>query len=388
MTARPLITVYSAETGESTGKSLQLPAVFTTPIRPDLVTIVHTNMNKNHRQPYAVSKLAGHQTAAESWGTGRAVSRIPRVPGGGTHRSGQGAFGNMCRGGHMYAPTTIWRRWHRKVNIGMKRYAVCSALAASAIPALLAARGHRISKLNEVPLVVAAETLNTVDKTKKAVEVLKKLNLFEDVEKVIKSRHVRAGKGKARNRRYTQKLGPLIIFKERSPMIRAFRNIPGVDFLNVERLNLLKLAPGGHLGRLIMWTSDAFASLDKIYGTYKAQSQKSGWKLPRAKMTNTDLLRIMRAPEIAKFLRPKQKNPRTFIKRNPLRNVRALERLNPYAIIERRKAILAQLRSQGKLKTSARKTTEKTTAQKCALKRATNKRLRAQRKKFRESLFF
>lgn len=56
-------------------------------------------------QPYAVYHKAGHQTAAESWGTGRAVSRIPRVPGGGTHRAGQGAFGNMCRGGHMYSPT-------------------------------------------------------------------------------------------------------------------------------------------------------------------------------------------------------------------------------------------------------------------------------------------
>lgn len=49
----------------------------------------------------------GHQTSAESWGTGRAVARIPRVRGGGTHRSGQGAFGNMCRGGRMFAPTKV-----------------------------------------------------------------------------------------------------------------------------------------------------------------------------------------------------------------------------------------------------------------------------------------
>ena len=44
---------------------------------------------KNKRQAYAVSEKAGHQTSAESWGTGRAVARIPRVGGGGTHRSGQ-----------------------------------------------------------------------------------------------------------------------------------------------------------------------------------------------------------------------------------------------------------------------------------------------------------
>jgi large subunit ribosomal protein L4e len=74
-----------------------LPAVLAAPIRPDVVQDVHTRMNKNKRQPYAVSELAGHQTSAESWGTGRAVARIPRVAGGGTHRAGQGAFGNVIK---------------------------------------------------------------------------------------------------------------------------------------------------------------------------------------------------------------------------------------------------------------------------------------------------
>jgi large subunit ribosomal protein L4e len=114
------------------------------------VNAVHTGLNKNNRQAYAVFNKAGHQTAAESWGTGRAVSRIPRVPGGGTHRAGQGAFGNMCRGGRMFAPTKTWRRWHRRVNLKQKRYAVCSALAASAVPALLMARGHAVEEVPEV----------------------------------------------------------------------------------------------------------------------------------------------------------------------------------------------------------------------------------------------
>merc|ERR1719471_2551788 len=79
--------------------------------------MMHNNIAKNKRQPYCVSEPAGHQTSAESWGTGRAVARIPRVRGGGTHRSGQAAFGNMCRGGRMFAPTKQWRRWHRKGQI-------------------------------------------------------------------------------------------------------------------------------------------------------------------------------------------------------------------------------------------------------------------------------
>jgi len=35
-----------------------------------LARAVHTGMAKNKRQPYAVSEKAGHQTSAESWGTG------------------------------------------------------------------------------------------------------------------------------------------------------------------------------------------------------------------------------------------------------------------------------------------------------------------------------
>lgn len=86
-------------------------------------------------------RVSGHQTSAESWGTGRAVARIPRVRGGGTHRSGQGAFGNMCRGGRMFAPTKTWRRWHRKINVNQRRYAITSAIAATGVPALVMSKG-------------------------------------------------------------------------------------------------------------------------------------------------------------------------------------------------------------------------------------------------------
>ena len=105
--ARPLIPVYS-EKGEPSDKNVTLPAVFKTLIRPDIVNFVHANLCKSNRQLYAISELAGHQTSAESWGTGRAVAQIPRVRGGGTHRSGQDGFGSMCLGGCMFAPTKTW----------------------------------------------------------------------------------------------------------------------------------------------------------------------------------------------------------------------------------------------------------------------------------------
>merc|ERR1719148_194684 len=126
-------------------------------------------MNKNKRQAVAVKDQAGYDTAAASWGTGRAVARIPRVPGGGTHRSGQGAFGNMCRGGGMFNPTKTWRRWHRRVNVTQKRHAVVTALAASTLPPLVMARGHRINALAELPAVVS-DGIESIQKTKQAID--------------------------------------------------------------------------------------------------------------------------------------------------------------------------------------------------------------------------
>merc|ERR1719183_2306183 len=268
MAARPCVTVQNS--GEK-AKQVGLPAVFLAPIRPDIVNFVHTSMNKNKRQPYCVNVDAGHQTSAESWGTGRAVARIPRVRGGGTHRSGQGAFGNMCRGGRMFAPTKTWRKWHRKVNVTQKRYAVASAVAASAVPALVMARGHKIEQCDEVPLVVSSG-IESLTKTSAAVSLLKKFGAYDDVEKVISSKTMRAGKGKMRGRRFVQRKGPLVVYAKDGGLTRAFRNIPGVELADVSSLNLLQLAPGGHVGRFVIWTEAAFVALDSIFGTYDAPS--------------------------------------------------------------------------------------------------------------------
>jgi len=331
--------------GTPGGNGKPLPTVFEAPIRPDVVQFVHTNIAKNHRQPYAVSEMTGHQTSAESWGTGRAVARIPRVPGGGTHRAGQGAYGNMCRGGRMFAPTQIWRRWHRKVNTTMKRHAVASALAASAVPSLVMARGHRIAKVAEIPLVINNKSFVGIQKTKKAVEILKKIHAYEDVAKVIRSKRKRAGKGKMRNRRYKMRKGPLIVYKDRSPMLYAFRNIPGIDFACVKRLNLLDLAPGGHVGRFIIWTSDAFEHLDELFGTYaKASKVKHGYHLPRPKMSNPDIGRILSSAAVKSSIARKRGNPRQHKKpvaRNPLKHLSVMASLNPLAVEIRRKKLLS-----------------------------------------------
>jgi len=343
MSARPLVGVYGSDI-KKVEQHVTLPAVFTAPIRPDLVHDVHTRLAKNKRQPYAVSKYAGHQTSAESWGTGRAVARIPRVSGGGTHRAGQGAFGNMCRGGRMFAPTKTWRRWHRKVNITEKRYALVSAIAASALPALVMARGHRVAHVPEIPLVIDNKVIDNVDKTSKAVALLKAIGAYEDVQKVKNSVQLRAGKGKMRNRRFRQRRGPLIIYNEKGPLSKAFRNLPGVELVSVTRLNILQLAPGGHLGRFIIWTKDAFQRLDALFGSYKkSPTEKVDFRLPRPLLTNAEIGRIINSDEVQSQLRAKISQRKTHThKKNPLKNLGALIKLNPFAVTARRRELLAQ----------------------------------------------
>lgn len=344
MAARPLISVYT-DKGESSGTNVTLPAVFRAPIRPDIVTFVHSEIRKNTRQPYAVSEKAGHQTSAESWGTGRAVARIPRVRGGGTHRSGQGAFGNMCRGGRMFAPTKTWRRWHRKINTNQKRYAMCSAIAATGIPAIVMSKGHRIEEIPEVPMVVS-DKIEECKKTKEAVSLLKKLKAWSDIEKVYNSKRFRAGKGKMRNRRRIMKRGPLVIYNQDNGISRAFRNIPGITLINVSRLNILKIAPGGHVGRFCIWTESAFRKLDDLYGTWRKFSKdKKNYNLPMPKMANTDLSRLLKSDEIQAAIRaPVRVNKRRILKKNPLKNDRVMNRLNPYNKVIKKTAKFVEAR--------------------------------------------
>jgi len=340
-TARPVVTVYGEK--KESASTCALPAVYKAPIRPDIVSMIHNEISKNRRQPYSVNQDSGHQTSAESWGTGRAVARIPRVRGGGTHRSGQGAFGNMCRGGHMFAPTKTFRRWHRRVNVAQKRYALCSAIAATGVPALVMAKGHRVEGIPEVPLVVS-DKIQGYTKTKEAYILLNRLKAWSDVEAVYKSKRMRAGKGKMRNRRRVHKLGPLVVYDQDQGLSRAFRNIPGVDTIAVEKLNLLKLAPGGHVGRFCIWTESAFKKLDALYGTWrKASTLKKNWNLPQPKMAQTDLSKLLKSEEIRKVIRaPNKKLHRAVVKTNPLKNVRTMIQLNPYAAVQKKNATLFQ----------------------------------------------
>jgi len=268
------------------------------------------------------------------------------VPGGGTHRSGQAAFGNMCRGGGMFNPTKTWRKWHRKTNVTQKRHALAAAIAATSVPALVMARGHKVDEVPELPLVVS-DSANKIGKTKDAMKLLAALGASDDLDRVKDGKKIRAGRGKARNRRYVMKKGPIVVHncaKEdatEASLPKSFRNIPGVDVVHVDRLNLLQLAPGGSIGRFAIYTEGAVKRLSKLFGTLKGgSSEKKGYTLPRAPMKNTDISRIINSNEIQSVLLPKKLPIRhsAGARKNPLKNNSVLGRLCPYAPTEKKLA--------------------------------------------------
>lgn len=169
--------------------------------------------------------------------------------------------------------------------------------------------------------------------------MLKAVGAGSDVEKVANSKKLRAGHGKLRGRRHRQRRGPLVVYDpstDGKELVRAFRNIPGVETSSVYALNLLQLAPGGHLGRFIVWTSSAFSALDKIYGsTTEASALKKDFLLPSALVSQPDVSKLINSAEIQAALRPVKGGAitkRTVVqKKNPLRNKQVQLRLNPYA---------------------------------------------------------
>jgi large subunit ribosomal protein L4e len=233
----------------------------------------------------------------------------------------------------MFAPLKTWRRWHRKVNIKQKRHAVAAALAASAVTPLVMARGHRIANIPNLPLVLE-DKVEGIEKTREAIALLKRFGAYEDVERVANSKTIRAGKGKLRNKRYRLRRGPLFVYNnENVTLVRAVRNVPGVEVCNVHRLNLKQLAPGGHLGRFIIWSESAFKALDKIFGSYRfAGQEKSGYHLHRTSLTNPDIAKIINSDAVQTAIRNRRENKSLHSKqkKNPLNNTTAMERLNPH----------------------------------------------------------
>nr|CAD1819830.1 unnamed protein product [Ananas comosus var. bracteatus] len=319
--ARPLVSVHALEGDMATdgaggaAAALPLPDVLRTPIRPDVVRFVHDSL----------SGTGASRTPCP----GARAPDLGGVVGHGARRVPHPAHLATLAPPRQHPPPPRRRRLRPR---RLRR------------PSLVLARGHRVDSVPELPLVVS-DSAESIEKTSAAIKALSQIGALPDADKAKDSLSIRPGKGKMRNRRYISRKGPLIIYgTEGSKIVKAFRNIPGVDVANVERLNLLKLAPGGHLGRFIIWTRSAFEKLDSVFGTFdKPSEKKKGFVLPRPKMANPDLSRIINSDEVQSVVRPINREvKRRSLKKNPLKNINTLLRLNPYAKTARRMALLAE----------------------------------------------
>lgn len=256
-----LLPVYSLN-GEIIGK-VEVPQVFLTPIRPDVVKRAVLAIQSKRFQPQGRDPMAGKRTTAESRGVGLGIARIPRVKGAGTLRAGQGAFIPGTVGGRVAHPPTPEKIIIKRINKKEKRLALKSALAAVAKKELVEKRGHRVSKVFRLPIVVE-DKIEEVSSTRKLKDIFKALRLDEELKRIHGSRRIRAGKGKRRGRRFKHAKGPLIIVHEDKGVGKAASNLPGVDVATPKSLNVELLAPGTHLGRLTILSESALKEIGNI----------------------------------------------------------------------------------------------------------------------------
>ncbi len=255
-------------TKNKTGE-IKLPLQFEEEFRPDLIQRAVSSMQSHKRRVYGTSKYAGKRASAKlsrrrrdyrtSYGYG--ISRVPRkiMSRRGTRMNFTGAFAPGTVGGRRAHPPKRERLWREKINEKERKKAIRSAIAATISKEIVAERGHLTP--TTYPFILD-DKFESLCKTKDIIRVLRNLNLENELAR-IEDRKIRAGKGKTRGRKYRKRKGPLIVVSKTNELSKAATNIPGIDVVEVKRLNVELLAPGGKAGRLTLWTNAALNILEK-----------------------------------------------------------------------------------------------------------------------------
>ncbi len=253
--------------GNKAGEA-ELPAVFSTPYRPDVIKRAVLVQQSNARQRYGADPLAGKRTSAHYHGSrhyrftmmNKEMSRIPRI-----HGKSAGVYAMRARfaphavKGRKAHPPKAEKIWARDINQKEKQLAIMSALAAGARIELVMQRGH---KADFAPIIVTDDFENLA-KTKDVLALLSKI-IPKELERCSKKK-VRAGKGKARGRKYRIKKGPLVIAGANCKVLKAARNIQGVDAVSAANVNAQLLAPGTDAGRMLIITKSGLKKLDEKF---------------------------------------------------------------------------------------------------------------------------
>jgi large subunit ribosomal protein L4e len=235
---------------------VDVPAVFSTPYRPDIIKKAVLAAAANKRQPYGPSKGAGMRHSVSTWGKGRGVARVQRIAAG---RMATESPNNVS--GRRAHPPVPERNWSLKVNQKERALARKSAIAATGCADCVKARGHQFDDNVTFPIVVADE-VQEIKTTAEVSAFLQKIGLGYDLDRAKDGRKIRAGRGKMRNRKYRTPVSVLIVVSGReAPVFESASNLPGVQIEEVSSLSAAILAPGGDAGRLTVYTESAFAKI-------------------------------------------------------------------------------------------------------------------------------
>lgn len=251
-------------------KEVELPEVFSETIRPDLINRAFLALRSNSYQTKYTSLMAGVKTSADYFGRRHKVfrtsinigrARLPKV------KLPQGDLGEVrrvphSRGGRRAHPPKPEKIIAEKINRKERRKAIRSAIAATADVNYVTKRGHKIENI-KLPFIIE-DKIEEIKKTKDVAALLETLKLGADIERASK-KTIKAGKGALRGRPYRRKKSVLIIVKSDRGIAKAAVNIPGVDVCAAKDVNVEMLAPGGHAGRLTVYSESAVNELKTLF---------------------------------------------------------------------------------------------------------------------------
>ncbi len=184
-------------------KEVELPEVFSSPLRDDLVKRSYWIIASHGRQPYGRDPMAGEKTTAEAGNppTGRGISRIPRVKGDRNPRAGKAAGVASVVGGRLPHPPKSEKVIYLKINEKERRLALASAIAHTADAKSVSGRGHKIPK-TDLPIIVTDE-VESIAKTAEFRSFLEKAGLSEELRRLYTGVKRLSGKARMRGRAYS-----------------------------------------------------------------------------------------------------------------------------------------------------------------------------------------
>jgi large subunit ribosomal protein L4e len=260
------ITTYTT-TGTKEGE-IELPLIFSTPFRRELIHKAWTNITSHKFQPQGRHPSAGQDVVADSNDppTGQGVSRVARAKGGGGGRQGQGAEVASTRGGRQAHPPIVAKVIYKKLNKKENKLALCSAIAATASKELVELRGRKIQGIETFPIIIS-DDIESISKANDILKILDSLKLIQDVTR-LETRKSRSGQSRLRGR--SKKVGKSVLFvtKDASNLSKAIGSLPGVEVRKVTDLSILDLAPGAHPIRLTVYSKSAIEEIAKIKSTH------------------------------------------------------------------------------------------------------------------------